>query len=1259
MFSQARDSTRALVDTGADVSVISNRLYSTIRNGVRTRPPPPVNLKSANGGRIKIVGEAELNFNLGGRLIAHSFLIVEGVKTECILGADFLHQQKLILDAGKRKLYWPKRNLVSARSKMLLAPRTTKRFKVRVHGVQAGVTGDWIFDPVHPYLVESMVSLLEPSSTWVVAENASDLPVTIPEGERLGFIEHCHTLSLDAMTKQPNRTRTDLDPQTFNVKLDNIPVGLHARYTALIKRYSTVFSKNQYDVGQTKVLPQNIILKDSRKIACTPPYRTPEHLRPIAEDFIIKLSQAGIVTPSLSPFNSPLMLVKKGDANPDKPLSEQYRVVHDYRRLNENTVRDSYPMRNLYELLDAVAQAKVWSVIDLSSGFWNQELTPQSRPYTAFGFPGSGHWEYTRCAQGLTNSPAAFQRLLDHVLTGLDKVHVYIDDVIVCSDNHEEHILLLAKVLERFKKFNLKCKLSKLQLGAGEVNYLGYNISRDKGIRAGAVKIQAVWNWTAPTTVTEIKQFLGLCSFFRRTIPRFAEVASPLTRLTRKDANWKNGVLPEEALKAFQSLKDALCSRPCLTPVSFDREFILTTDASEIGLGAVLSQVGADGQEHPCAYASRVLNEAEKKWAPTRLEHLAMVWACRHFRPYLAGKHFTMRTDHKPLCGMNRVQGQALERLQAELDDFRPFTVQYLKGDKMPADGLSRKLDNLEVRSLPKVVSMDQLHYMQRQDQRTKSVACWVRFAITPNSRELQEYLEPLKSSAEMTKGLVCIRRRGEMRVLVPEALKPLLLYHAHDSPLAGHRSFQSTLERLQQSWYWPNMEQEVELHCKGCKICLAVNQPAHKAPVAMGKLPPVSRFNQRVHVDLMGPLPREQGSRYLLVIQDAHTKWVELVPLMDKTAVKTVKGIVTSWITRHGCMEGLVSDQGKEFVNSTMTGLCEKLHISHQTSSVMHPQSNGLVERTNRTIIAHLRKYLEGSNDWVNLLPSVQFAFNSNVHSSTKHPPFRLVYGRRPNVPDEMRDESLHPRYTEDELGQQLRRQAQLQQEVAGASEEAWKIQKATFDKRCRQKQLIVGDVVYLNRPHSGGQFQKFQQLFMGPYTVLKLLSNDNVELIRDDGKISNVHKNRIKLASFSSQVFRTPPSALGPAECSTHTDTASSRPTRSATPAIDDGTGTVTIPLQRRRRVRIQSHPSVQDDPPAPQVTPPREAPGPVEPRGRAPWWDRVRRLVTPPSRPPRSRTETREAGVRLPHLFPSGRLAREEAERMDDPDHSSADE
>jgi hypothetical protein len=291
---------------------------------------------------------------------------------------------------------------------------------------------------------------------------------------------------------------------------------------------------------------------------------------------------------------------------------------------------------------------------------------------------------------GLCNSPASFQRILDFITSGLPGLFIYLDNVVNVSKIYQQHRGQLRQLLSRFRKYGLKYRLSKLQLAAEEVDYLGYNISKKNGIRPGAIKTESIINWKAPTDVIQIRQFLGLCSFFQRTIESFAQTDGPLTKLTRKDSAWKEGPLPEDAQKAFEQLQSKLSSRPCLTPVDFDQEFILTVDSTSIGVGAILSQFHNKGIEHPCTYASPVLTQAETSYSPCHLEASGLQWSTRHFGPYLIGRHFTIRTDHKPLVSVNKTHSLALDRIYAELIDTLPFTIEYLQGEKMQADGLSR-----------------------------------------------------------------------------------------------------------------------------------------------------------------------------------------------------------------------------------------------------------------------------------------------------------------------------------------------------------------------------------------------------------------------------------------------------------------------------------------------------------------------------------------------------------------------------------------
>ena len=1119
-----------LFDTGADVSALASQKFLRLRKRPKLNPTQ-VTLRSANGSKMAVLGQARMVVQAGPKRVMHRFMVVDGMKSDCILGADFMAKHRVVVDVGEKKVFLqqPSQRLVVRTTRnTTIPPRSEALVQARA---EDGRSGEWVFESIEASSTPGLVQMNDGRCT-VQMQNLTEVPQRVERGQIIGHlvesgdsIEVGQEVELASLeSREPSENRKQIKEEDVN--LDGVPKTYRGAFLDLLNKYSDVMSWSSKDVGFTKAVEQKIVLKDPSKIACIPPYRIPQNLLSVAHEYVADLQQAGIIQKSTSPFNSPLMLVRKPGATAQQPLIEQYRVVHDYRRLNANTVRDSYPMRNLYDLLDSVAGAQIWSVIDLSSGFWNQNLAAHSRPYTAFGLPGVGHWEYTRSAQGLCNSPASFQRLLDYVTQGVAKAHVYVDDIIICSETMEEHLQVMETIYSRFRKYNLKCRLSKLQLGAAKVKYLGYTITRGVGIQAGEAKIEAVRKWAEPTSVTEVKQFLGLCSFFRRTVKDFAVIAGPLTRLTRKDSGWTSGPLPMAAKAAFQALQRALCSRPCLQPVTFEREFIVTVDASSRGLGAILSQRSEAGVEHPCAYASRSLNAVEQGWAPTRLEHMAMVWACRYFRPYLAGKHFTMRTDHKPLVALNRIDGQVMERLRSELEEYQPFTVEYCKGEKMPADGLSRICEVNASASMPTAITTDQLYHLQREDGAIKALACYLKFGQMPNKQHWRQLISEVKDKAKIKNGVVTIHtRHGHYAAMTPSSLKELLLYQAHDAPTAGHRSAKVTLDKLTDHWYWPGMQEDVDVHCRGCRVCTAVNQPAHMKPAPLRPLTPPTFFNQRVHVDLLGPLPLDRGCKYLLVMQDAYSRLVELAPLANKTAEITAQAILDGWICSHGSPVSLVSDQGKEFVNSVMHEMCKSLHITHQLASVMHPQSNGLVERTNRNVITYFRKYLEGSNDWLDSLAPMKLSFNTSWHASIKQTPFMRAFGRKPVLPLSLADvREPESRYSETRLLQQIREHHIARHRAKLVYEQSFREQKQQFDKRSEVKKFLAGDIVYVTRPHTGTQFQKFQKPFMGPYEVLYARSRDNYTLQAETGKQINVHSNRIKSAPFVQQLYQIP---------------------------------------------------------------------------------------------------------------------------------------
>jgi hypothetical protein len=1122
---------------------------------------------------MKVRGEVMLQLQFMDRLFTyHAVVVVDGLHTPCIVGADFMEKHGICIDVKQRKLTFSETDLAVDSEKRRLDRRAylmakrectidayqEKVIKVACEGINPG-EDMVVADAINSLRIgDCLVRAMDHMKIKVM--NLSSQSIVVRRGQVVGQGERVKCADIfkvdEIMRKQPDLDKRkgkavhgvtsgkkpQLPDKEVVQQTIRIPREQQRDFQTLLRNNSDVFSINPNEVGKCGVFKQDIQLIDPNKVSCTPPYRMAHNLLPVAQEYVKKLLEADIIRASTSPFSSPLMLVKKpGQTDAARPLSERYRVVHDYRRLNANTKKFSYPMRNLYELIDEVSQGQVISIIDLSQGYWNQELEENAKEKTAFGMPGMGHFEYNRSAQGLCNSPSAFQRLLDHVTAGLKGVYVYIDDVVVVSKDYESHKLQLDQLFQRFREYGLKCRLSKLQLAAEEVNYLGYNISRQNGIRAGELKTQAIKKWEAPTDITQIKQFLGLCSFFRRTIQDFAKLSSPLTRLTRKDSVWKRGVLPEAAMTAFCTLKDKLVKRPSLRAVDFDKEFFLTVDSSKMGVGGILSQ-RHNGIEHPCAYASRTLSETEKKYSASHLEAFGILWCCRHFKPYLVAKEFTIRTDHKPLLCLN-TNKNALDQIQAQLDEFLPYKLEYLQGDKMPADGLSRMnrtcnligaavetTDQTEEEEFRKCkVSIDQMFDLQCQDKYIKALVCFLRYKKMPSSTKLRRYVTLLKPVAIFRRGIVGIMKENRFLALTPYHMRPLLLQLAHDAKLAGHFGSFKTLWNLQQAWYWPGMHEEVKSYCQSCQMCLTVNPSPNIKPAPMDKMDVVSRFGARVHIDLLGPLPTSvSGNKYALVMNDAFSSMVEIIAIPDKTAPVVAQAFVNGWISRHGVCDRINSDLGSEFTADVFKTICLRLGINHHFSSVMHPTSNGQVERTNRTLLAYIRKFITANTEWEDLLPTLRFAINSAPHETKRYTPFQIAFGRRPRLPSS----AMNPAqtYSEDTTDKHLAMMSRIIDDVMHFQQQAFTQQKEQYDKRSSLRCFQPGDVVYLRRQKSGPLAQKFQPTFDGPW-IVETTHENNIYGLRHHilGKKKKVHINILKPGKFREQMHDIPPGPSG----------------------------------------------------------------------------------------------------------------------------------
>ena len=761
---------------------------------------------------------------------------------------------------------------------------------------------------------------------------------------------------------------------------------------SLLSEYRDIFALTPEELGRTGLVKHRIDTGDHPPLRQRP-YRVAEHQRGIIEEHITDMLNRGIIQPSTSPWASPIILVKKKDGTD--------RFVVDYRRLNSVTCKDSFPLPRIDDALDALNGTKWYSCLDLMSGYWQVEMEPESREHTAF-ISHSGLFEFLVVPFGLTSAPSTFSRLMEYVLRNLTyKIClIYLDDILIYSRTFDEHLTNLRQVFDRLRHANLKLKPSKCNFACQKVTYLGHVIS-SAGVSPDEDKISAVRDFPRPHNVKTTRSFLGLANYYRRFVKDFAKLAAPLNQLLRKDQKF---VWTDTCEQAFISLKTALTTAPILVFPDFKEPFHLYTDASNEGLGATLGQIH-DGREVVIAYAGRDLNKAERNYSTTEREALGVIFGIKKFQPYIHGRKFILHTDHHSLKWLMSITDPTgrLARWSLLIQQH-DFEIRHRPGvSHANADALSRRpyplsSPSISAYSVPGVPT-SQLQDMQRKDPDLADLINYLETSQLPdNDTTARRLLLTIDDYFLSEDGLLfhLWTPKGQGRpsicqqLVIPSALRHEILTWAHDDPTGAHFGMLKTYERLRLRYYWRKMFADVSHWCRSCCDCAMRKSPRnrHKAPL----LPiPVQDAFERVACDIVGPFPvSKSGNRYIVVFSDYLTKWPEAFPVPSIEAPVIARLFVDEIFSRHGAPRTFLTDRGSNFLSSLVTEVCRLLNTKKVNTTAYHPQTDGLVERFNNTLVEAISAYVSTNHDdWDLYIPAILFAYRVSPSVSTGDSPF------------------------------------------------------------------------------------------------------------------------------------------------------------------------------------------------------------------------------------------------------------------------------
>ena len=1214
----AQEQCKVLVDTGASRCCIREDYFNKIP-GTSLSLLKGVRIRSATGRDLQTLGRAECAFTLGGRDYKMEFIVCRNLRRPAILGLDFLRQNRIgttwtptgtfALQRGEDILVESievcfentnpmitayRHYTVPARSIMIVTAKANMQLQDQGRVFEVNATPS--FMDKHPSMITLPVLHKTDQET---RENVPYLLINlsmedeeIEKGEELAVMKVCPYQLNEIETEQTDEEeinnieedkifeqcdmfddKTEVDKKFITspaqiesqrkVKLQNAPITDEDRsnFKELCNKYTDIFSRSSEDIGHTPLLKMDIDTGDSPPV-CQRPYSLPlKHVEWVTKELEI-LEKAGVISRSVSPWASPIVIVPK-KSEPGEP--PRRRMCVDYRVLNSllppvnkahskaKGILTLVPLPKIDEIYAQLKGSKVYSAIDMRSGYFHLGLSNDAKPKTAFvpGGPHGAKYEFNRCPFGLSQAPAYFQRLIHEVLKGITFAFGYLDDILIFSPDNKTHLEHLEIVFQRLREADLKLKASKCNFFKKHIQYLGHLVSGE-GIEPLPEKLEAVRKMPPPTTPKEVRQFLGLVGYYRKFVPKFADIARPLTNLTKLDIPYEWTTRCQEA---FEFLKEMLLKEPILKYPDPSKPYTLFTDASKFAWACVLTQEYEhefDGKKrkilHPITYMSGLFKGSQVNWATLTKEAYAIYVSVKKLDHYIQDAEVTLRSDHLPLKSFlqkntlnTKVNNWAIDITSR----CRNIQFEYIKGIKNTlADTMSRLIEiTPEIEQEPEPPGQEfgydifetlepietTTHYINELKEEIQIKQEAIPDDLLPIVDLTESQLEDIQMKDKFIKNIVNRlvakqqpegkpyylegkllkkyiydnKQRFEVTV-VPPNCAPLLLNLAHDQ--LGHNGTARTYMLLKRTYYWKGMKTDISNYVKQCKLC----QKQNILPVkyVSGHFSAPMAPMEFISMDLIGDFtPSSKGNKYALTVICMLTGYTFCIPIPSKKASDVITAYIDNVYSKFGGSKKILSDNGTEFKNQLFEKIAKELGVEFKCyTAPYHPQSNGRIEGFHHFLKSCMTKHISTTMEWDQVVHLATAAYNFFPNEHSKESPFFLMFGRDPRVPlNTLLTPKIRYMGTEENI-----LSLEALQRIYHLVAENLKIAKERLHKnqQAYPTKLKTEDMVMI-KTHAEGQFQP---IYKGYYRIVSFKGNQVQVIPVEGGKPHLVHITDVK---------------------------------------------------------------------------------------------------------------------------------------------------